>query len=164
MKCQGILSFHSLCCHSSLSSDFLLISLLISMFVIQSICQKTKKQSAPDVGTDVEEGGIWRKPKYFLKKLHFISFNILIFRKRGNPNEGDWFGSDNRKYMLKKNKGGNKRMFRTNSRGSKQKITKTPELLKHDSSSDEPPVRLTKIILLTLISIEGMWQSSMCCN
>ena len=104
------------------------------------------------------------KTKVLPQKVAFYLFDMLIFRKRGNPNEGDWFGSDNRKYMLKKNKGGNKRMFRTNSRGSKQKITKTPELLKHDSSSDEPPVRLTKIILLTFISIEGMWQSSMCCN
>ena len=44
--------------------------------------------------------------------------------------------------MLKKSKGGNKSMFRTNSRGSKKKITKTPILLKHESSPDDPPVRM----------------------
>ena len=77
------------------------------------------------------------------------------FRKRGNPNDEDWFGSNNRKYMMKKNKSGNKSMFRTNSRGSKQKITKTPKLLKHESSPDEPPVRVKKLFLLNLSFIQN---------
>ena len=68
-------------------------------------------------------------------------------RKKGNPNDKDWFGSDNRKYMVKKGKGGNKSMFRTNSRGSKKKVTKTPELLKHDSNPDDPPVSMKQILV-----------------
>ena len=49
--------------------------------------------------------------------------------------------------MIKKSKGGNKSMFRTNSRGSKKKVTKTPELLKHDSSPDDPPVSLKEFLV-----------------
>ena len=84
---------------------------------------------------------------------NIITLRIIIhilnvhFRKRGNPNDEDWFGSDNRKYMVKKSKGGNKSMFRTNSRGSKKKVTKTPELLKHGSSPDDPPVSMKQFLV-----------------
>ena len=56
--------------------------------------------------------------------------------------------------MLKTSKSGNKSMFRTNSRGSKQKITKTPKLLKHESSPDEPPVRVKSSSCLTCLSFK----------
>ena len=48
-------------------------------------------------------------------------------------------------------------MFRTNSRGSKKKVTKTPELLKHDSSPDDPPVSLKEFLVrfIVLLTFQG---------
>ena len=43
-------------------------------------------------------------------------------------------------------------MFRTNSRGSKKKITKIPKLLTHESSPDDPPVRVIQFFLFISLS------------
>ena len=126
-------------------SDFLL-PLVISFFVSQIVSQKPRKEPSQDGEQDDGHGSLFRKPKYWkIRTIQVYSYDNV--RKRGNPNDEDWFGSDNRKYMLKKSKGGNKSMFRTNSRGSKKKITKIPKLLTHESSPDDPPVRVKQFFL-----------------